>query len=71
MSIFKPTTASGYYINSVAAIASPSTALQPAPAVESVVMGSELKPGIRVERPGVFTEGTPREGSQLNYSASN
>ena len=71
MALFKTTTASGYYINSVAAIAVPSTVLQPTAAVESVVEGSQLVPNIHVTRPGVFTQGTPTEGNNINYDTSN
>ena len=70
MAINKQVAASASYVNSVTAIATPSTALSTTAAVEAVVMDGQLVPGHRVTRPGVFTAGTPVEGTQINYSSS-
>ena len=70
MAINKQVSAAYSYVNSVAAIATPSTALSTTAAVESVVKDGLLVPSDKVTRPGVFTAGTPVEGTQINYSAS-
>ena len=70
MSITKTTTASASYINAVADIAAPSTALNYTPVVEGVVYDGQIKPGDRVARPGVFTAGTTPEGSIAQYSSN-
>jgi hypothetical protein len=70
MAINKQVPAAQGYINSVAAIAAPATALSTTAAVESVVTDGKLVPSDRVSRPGVFTAGTPAESSPTNYSSS-
>ena len=70
MSITK-TTASAYsYVNSVAAIATPSTTLSTTAVVEGVVENGQIVPSNRVTRPGVFTAGTTPEGSIAQYSSN-
>jgi hypothetical protein len=67
MSVFKTTLASASYI--VTPNSAGST-LNYTPAVSSVIADGRMVPGDRVTKPGVFTQGTPSEATQLQYSSN-